>query len=76
MKYSAALLSMAALAAAKPALTNTAFALKEGKPFTLTFSGCDDGCTIELQNGSATDLKDYKTLTSTSHDEPALETHS
>ncbi|CAF3551720.1 hypothetical protein SNK03_000617 [Fusarium graminearum] len=65
MKYTiATIAAFATMALAKPAFLNTDFALTEGKPYTIRYSGCDSGCTIILQNGESTDLKDYKTLTS------------
>jgi hypothetical protein len=65
MKYTiATVAAFATMALAQPAFTNTKFDLTEGKPYTITFTGCDSGCTIVLQNGESTDLKDYKTLTS------------
>jgi len=64
MKYSAALLSLAAVAVAKPAFTNLSFNVVEGEPFTLEFTGCEGGCTIILKNGERGDLKDVQELTS------------
>ena len=64
MKYSVPLLSLAALAVAKPEFHNTDFTVVEGEPFTLEFSGCENGCTIVLQNGPKSDLQDFQTLTS------------
>jgi len=65
MKYTfATIAAFASMALAQPAFLNTQFDLSEGKPYTIRFSGCDSGCTIVLQNGESTDLKDYKTLTS------------
>lgn len=64
MKYSAAVLSLAAVAVAKPAFTNLAFNVVEGEPFTLEFTGCEGGCTIILKNGERGDLKDVQELTS------------
>ncbi|RGP67265.1 hypothetical protein FLONG3_8556 [Fusarium longipes] len=64
MKYTfATVAAFATMALAKPAFLNTEFDLTEGKPYTIRFSGCESGCTIVLQNGESTDLKDYKTLT-------------
>lgn len=49
---------------AQPMFTNSAINPQEGKPFTLTFSGCTGGCTITLQTGpSSQSLKDIRTLT-------------
>ncbi|KAL4730483.1 hypothetical protein ACLX1H_002519 [Fusarium chlamydosporum] len=65
MKYTfATVAAFATMAMAKPAFTNTQFDLTEGQPYTIRYTGCDSGCTIILQNGESTDLKDYKTLTS------------
>ncbi|KLO94325.1 Uncharacterized protein Y057_14715 [Fusarium fujikuroi] len=64
MKYTlATIAALASVALAKPAFLNTEFDLTEGKPYTIRYSGCDDGCTIILQNGPSDDLSDYKTLT-------------
>jgi hypothetical protein len=64
MKYTlATIAALASVALAKPAFLNTEFDLTEGKPYTIRYSGCDDGCTIVLQNGPSDDLSDYKTLT-------------
>lgn len=63
MKYSVAAVSaFAAVALAKPSITNLSFDVEVGKPFTLTFAGCSSGCDIELQTGSSKDLKDVKSL--------------
>lgn len=65
MKYSVAALTVLATAVmAKPTLLNSAFDVEEGKPFTIKFSGCEGGCTITLQNGESTNLKDVEVLTS------------
>ncbi|RBR03797.1 hypothetical protein FVER53590_00977 [Fusarium verticillioides] len=64
MKYTlATIAALASVALAKPAFLNTEFDLTEGQPYTIKYSGCDDGCTIVLQNGPSDDLSDYKTLT-------------
>lgn len=63
MKYTTALLSLAAAVAAKPSFTNVAFDVVEGKPFTLEFTGCTDSCSIWLQNGKSGDLQNVKELT-------------
>ncbi|KAG9257822.1 uncharacterized protein F5Z01DRAFT_632845 [Emericellopsis atlantica] len=63
MKYSAAVLSLAAVVAAQPAFTNLSFDVKEGEPFTLEFTGCDEGCTINLKDGPSGDLKTVEQLT-------------
>jgi hypothetical protein len=68
MKYSVAAVSaLVAVALAKPEFLNSKFEVQEGQPFTLEYSGCSDGCTITLQTGKSTDLKDVKVLTSESH---------
>ncbi len=51
----------------KNKVVNVYYIINEGKPYTIRYSGCDDGCTIILQNGPSDDLSDYKTLTSMSH---------
>ncbi|KEY65616.1 hypothetical protein S7711_09618 [Stachybotrys chartarum IBT 7711] len=67
MKYTVAALSaVVAIATAQsttPAFLNSAFDVEEGEPFTLTFSGCDSGCTITLQNGEPENLQDVEVLT-------------
>ncbi|KAI6783800.1 uncharacterized protein J7T54_001676 [Emericellopsis cladophorae] len=63
MKYSAAVLSFAAVVAAQPAFTNLAFDVQEGEPFTLEFTGCDAGCTINLKDGPSDDLETVEQLT-------------
>ncbi|EGR52678.1 hypothetical protein MKX07_005356 [Trichoderma sp. CBMAI-0711] len=64
MKYSVAAVSaLVAVALAKPEFLNSKFEVQEGQPFTLEYSGCSDGCTITLQTGKSTDLKDVKVLT-------------
>lgn len=62
MKYSAVALSLAAVATARPAFTNLAFDVVEGEPFTLEFTGCEGGCTINLKNGERGDLQDVQQL--------------
>lgn len=64
MKYAAPIVAFAAVVAAQPAFTNTAFNIQEGRPFTLTFNGCQGGCSIILQNGPEDDLQDVRQLTS------------
>lgn len=67
MKQSIALLSAAAaiVSAAKPVLLNSSYSVTEGEPFTLTFEGCDAGCTITLETGPDEDsFKPVQTLTS------------
>lgn len=52
MKYSIAILSAATLATAvRPVLLNSVYNVVEGEPFTLTFQGCEDGCTITVEHG-------------------------
>lgn len=64
MKYSVAAVSaLVAVALAKPEFLNSKFEVQEGKPFTLEYSGCSDGCTITLQTGASSNLKDVKVLT-------------
>lgn len=66
MKYSVAVatLALATGVLAKPKFTNSEIAPKEGKPFTLTLEGCDDGCTITVEQGpDSNSLKTVKTLT-------------
>lgn len=63
MKTSFALAATAAtLALARPQFLNSNFNVVAGEPFTLTFSGCDEGCEIILQNGPSDNLKDVQTL--------------
>lgn len=63
MKYSAATLSaLATIALAQPEFLNSSYNVKEGEPFTLKFGGCEAGCTIVLQTGISTNLKDVKVL--------------
>lgn len=68
MKHSiVALSALFAAAQAELILTNTAFGVQPGEPFTVTYNegGCPaPGCTIELKSGPSTDLKTVKTLTS------------
>ena len=56
--------ALISLAVAKPAFTNTDFDVVQGEPFTLRLTGCDGGCTIVLESGEASNLKDVKILTS------------
>ncbi|KAL6867791.1 hypothetical protein J3F83DRAFT_738038 [Trichoderma novae-zelandiae] len=63
MKYSVAAVSaFVAVALAKPEFLNSVFEVQEGKPFTLEYSGCSSGCTITLQTGASSNLKDVKVL--------------
>jgi hypothetical protein len=63
MKTSVAVLAAAAgLAMAKPKFLNTNFDVVPGEDFTLKFSGCDSGCTIELLNGPSDNLKPVREL--------------
>ena len=64
MKYSVAAVSaFVAAALAKPEFLNSKFDVEAGKPFTLQYDGCSSGCTITLQTGASSDLKDVKVLT-------------
>lgn len=63
MKYSAAVLSLVGAAAAVPSFLNTEYNVVAGEPFTLSFSGCENGCTITLENGSEDDLQPVRELT-------------
>lgn len=63
MKTSAAVLSFAALVAAAPSFLNSDFSIVAGEPFTLTFDGCEGGCTITLENGPEDNLKPVQELT-------------
>jgi hypothetical protein len=66
MKYSVATVATlaAGVLAAAPEFTNIEFDVEEGKKFEITFNGCDEGCTIVLQNGPSSNLKSVETLTS------------
>lgn len=65
MKYSlVAISALATAAAAQPQFLNTAFDVVEGQAFELKYDGCETTCTILIQNGESTDLKDVKTLSS------------
>ncbi|RBR26057.1 uncharacterized protein FIESC28_01085 [Fusarium coffeatum] len=37
--------------------------VEQGKPFTIHYNGCDDGCNIALMVGESTDLKVFRILT-------------
>ncbi|KAI5466089.1 hypothetical protein BGZ63DRAFT_349352 [Mariannaea sp. PMI_226] len=64
MKFTlATFVTLAAAVVAKPAFLNTNFDVQQNQPFTLKFSGCENGCTIVLLNGDSKDLHNYKTLT-------------
>lgn len=66
MKFTIILSALAAIAAAageKPKLLNSAYNLVEGEPFTFKYSGCESGCTLEVQTGPSTNLKTVKTIT-------------
>lgn len=53
MKHTIAILSAAAVASAvRPVFLNSEYNVVEGEPFTLTFSGCDSGCTITIESGA------------------------
>ncbi len=63
MKQSIALLSAAAVVAiATPTLLNTNYDFVEGEPSTLLFTGCNEGCTITLENGPSDDLQPFMEL--------------
>lgn len=64
MKTSVALLAAAAglAMAEQPKFLNTEFNLVAGEEFTLKFSGCESGCTIELLNGPPKNLKPVREL--------------
>ncbi|KFG87638.1 extracellular matrix protein precursor [Metarhizium anisopliae] len=64
MKYALVISALAALAAAaeKPKFLNSNFQITEGQSFDLKFDGCEGGCTITLQDGPNTNLKDYKVI--------------
>ncbi|KIE03235.1 extracellular matrix protein precursor, partial [Metarhizium majus ARSEF 297] len=64
MKYALVISALAALAAAaeKPKFLNSNFQVTEGQSFDLKFDGCEGGCTITLQDGPNSNLKDYKVI--------------
>jgi hypothetical protein len=64
MKTSVAVLAAAAglVMAEQPKFLNTEFNLVAGEDFTLKFSGCESGCTIELLNGPSKNLKPVREL--------------
>lgn len=63
MKQSVAFVAAAAAAVmAEPAFTNSDYDVVPEEPFTLTFTGCEDGCDIILQNGPSDNLNDVQTL--------------
>ncbi|KAK9438993.1 extracellular matrix protein precursor [Metarhizium brunneum] len=64
MKYALVISALAALATAaeKPKFLNSNFQIIEGQSFDLKFDGCEGGCTITLQDGPNTNLKDYKVI--------------
>lgn len=66
MKFTAGFLAV--VAAAAPALaielTNTAYAVEAGKPFTLTWADSEGPVTVTLKNGASTDLKDVEVIAS------------
>lgn len=68
MKYSVATIATLASAASAAQFLNAGWDVVIGTPFEIKFDGCDDGCTIVLQNGKSTDLKDVETLTATAKD--------
>ncbi|KKY38354.1 putative extracellular matrix protein [Diaporthe ampelina] len=66
MKFTAGFLAV--VAAAAPAwaiqLTNSAYVVEAGKPFTLTWSDSEGPVTVTLKNGASTDLQDVEVLAS------------
>lgn len=60
----AAVLSFAALVAAEPIFLNSDYTVVAGEPFTLTFEGCEGGCTITLETGPEDLLEPVQELTS------------
>ncbi|KAJ0121223.1 hypothetical protein N8I77_004181 [Diaporthe amygdali] len=66
MKFTAGF--VAVITAAAPAwaiqLTNSAYAVEAGKPFTLTWSDSEGAVTVTLKNGASTDLKTVEVLAS------------
>ncbi|KAK0731821.1 hypothetical protein B0H67DRAFT_88061 [Lasiosphaeris hirsuta] len=64
MKLSAIIAgAFAAFALAKPAITNTIFDVREGKPFTLTWIGAVGDVTVTLMTGQPSNLKVVEDLT-------------
>ncbi|POS80757.1 extracellular matrix protein [Diaporthe helianthi] len=66
MKFTAGFIAV--VTAAAPAwaiqLTNSAYAVQAGQPFTLTWSDSVGPVTITLKNGASTDLKDVEVIAS------------
>lgn len=66
MKFTAGFIAV--VTAAAPAwaiqLTNSAYAVTAGQPFTLTWSDSEGPVTVTLKNGASTDLKDVEVLAS------------
>ncbi|KAG8164835.1 hypothetical protein KVR01_005110 [Diaporthe batatas] len=66
MKFTAGFIAV--VTAAAPALaiqlTNTAYAVEAGQPFTLTWSDSEGPVTITLKNGASSDLKDVQVIAS------------
>ncbi|KAI3401544.1 hypothetical protein diail_10145 [Diaporthe ilicicola] len=66
MKFTAGFLAV--VTAAAPAwaieLTNSAYAVQAGQPFTLTWSDSEGPVTVTLKNGASTDLKTVEVLAS------------
>ena len=60
----AASLLVSGVVAEKPYITNSEINPKEDTPYELTFTGCEEGCTITLQEGPKGNLKSFKTLAS------------
>ena len=64
MKTSAvAILASVSAVLAKPVLLNSNYNVVAGEPFELKYSGCENGCTITLDNGPSGKLKPFLTLT-------------
>ncbi|KAL2154295.1 hypothetical protein VTH82DRAFT_2971 [Thermothelomyces myriococcoides] len=58
-----AVLAFAAAVLAKPVITNSSFNVEKGKPFTVTYTGCENGCTITLKKGDPENLETVEVLT-------------
>lgn len=65
MKFTARFFAISATVAqvlATPTLTNSAYAVTEGQPFTITWTDADGAVTLLLKDGSSTDLKTVSTI--------------
>lgn len=51
-------------ALAEVQLTNSAYAVTENQPFTITWSGAEGAVTLTLKDGSSTDLKTVSAIAS------------